>query len=181
MNPAPANPIPTPAAPRPTTRVRFGILAMLFVTVVINYVDRNNLSVAAIDIAKDLELDARQKGFILSAFGWTYALLQIPGGWLVDRVRPRLFYALICALWSLATVLQGIAGTFLFLFSLRLLVGVFEAPAYPILNRVVTTWFPERERAGAIACYTSGQFIGLAFLTPLLMAIQKNLGWHHVF
>src|SRR5438094_954005 len=76
--------------PQPrATRVRHGVLVMLFITVVINYLDRNNLSVAAIDITKDLGLDPKQKGWMLSAFGWTYATLQIPGGWLVDRIRPR--------------------------------------------------------------------------------------------
>ena len=154
---------------------------MLFVTVVINYLDRSNLSVAAPDLGKDLQLDPFHKGLLLSAFGWAYAFWQIPGGWLVDRVRPRVLYATICGLWSLATLLQGFAGTFLWLFSLRLLVGMFEAPAYPICNRLVTTWFPERERAGAIGCYTSGQFVGLAFLTPVLVLTQKSLGWHYVF
>jgi ACS family D-galactonate transporter-like MFS transporter len=163
------------------TRVRFGVLVMLFVTVVINYLDRSNISVAAPALSEDLKFKPQQLGWILSAFGWAYATLQIPGGWLVDRIRPRILYALICGLWSLATVLQGFAGTFVFLFSLRLLLGAFEAPAFPICNRLVTTWFPDRERAGAIACYTSGQFVGLAFLTPLLALTQKHLGWHYVF
>lgn len=163
------------------TRIRFAVLAMLFVTVVINYLDRSNISVAAPALSKDLNFDPKQLGWILSAFGWAYATLQIPGGWLVDRVRPRYLYALICALWSLATMLQGFTRTFVLLFSLRLLLGVFEAPAFPICNRLVTTWFPDRERAGAIACYTSGQFVGLAFLTPLLALTQKHLGWHYVF
>jgi len=154
---------------------------MLFVTVVVNYLDRSNLSVAAPHLGRDLGLDPFQKGLLLSAFGWAYATFQIPGGWLVDRVRPRILFALICSLWSLATLLQGFAGTFVLLFSLRLLVGVFEAPAYPICNRLVTTWFPERERAGAIGCYTSGQFVGLAFLTPLLVLTQQHFGWQQVF
>ncbi|HWC59558.1 MAG TPA: MFS transporter [Verrucomicrobiae bacterium] len=163
------------------TRVRFVVLAMLFVTVVINYLDRSNISVAAPSLSRDLNFDPKHLGWILSAFGWSYATLQIPGGWLVDRIRPRYLYASICALWSLATMLQGFAGTFLLLFSLRLLLGIFEAPAFPICNRLVTTWFPDRERAGAIACYTSGQYVGLAFLTPLLALTQKHLGWHYVF
>jgi ACS family D-galactonate transporter-like MFS transporter len=166
---------------REPTRVRYRILAMLFVTVVINYLDRSNLSVAAPSLSRDLALDPFQRGLLLSAFGWAYATFQIPGGWLVDRVRPRLLFATICGLWSLATLLQGFAGTFILLFALRLMVGVFEAPAYPICNRLVTTWFPERERAGAIGCYTSGQFVGLAFLTPVLVLTQQHLGWHHVF
>ncbi len=163
------------------THVRHRVLAMLFITVVINYLDRSNLSVATPDLSRDLQLDAFHKGLLLSAFGWAYACWQIPGGWLVDRIRPRLLFASVCGLWSLATLLQGFAGTFVFLFSLRLLVGMFEAPAYPLCNRLVTTWFPERERAGAIGCYTSGQFVGLAFLTPVLVLAQKQLGWHYVF
>lgn len=163
------------------TSVRYRVLAMLLVTVVINYLDRSNLSVAAPDLRRDLGLDPVHAGLLFSAFGWAYAAGQIPGGWLVDRLRPRYLYAAICCLWFLATLLQGFAGTFIFLFSLRLLVGLFEAPAYPIMNRLVTTWFPERERAGAIGCFTSGQYVGLAFLTPVLVLTQKNLGWHYVF
>jgi MFS transporter, ACS family, D-galactonate transporter len=169
------------ATSQKSTGVRHRVLVMLFITVVINYLDRSNLSVAAPDLNRDLRLDPFHMGLLLSAFGWAYAAWQIPGGWLVDRFSPRVLYAAICSLWSLATLLQGFAGTFIFLFSLRLLVGVFEAPAYPILNRLVTAWFPERERAGAIGCYTSGQFVGLAFLTPVLALTQKNLGWHSVF
>jgi MFS family permease len=93
-------------------------------------------------------------GWLFSAFGWAYVAFQIPGGWLADCIRPRLLMALVCGLWSLATLLQGFAGTFVLLFSLRLLVGMFEAPSYPINNRLATTWFPDRERAGAIGSYT---------------------------
>jgi len=165
----------------PPTRQRHRILVMLFFSVVITYLDRSNLSLAATDLATDLKLDAKHLGQTLSAFGFTYALLQIPGGWLVDRIRPRVLFALVCSLWSVATLLQGFAGTFLVLISLRLLLGVFEAPTYPILNRAVTTWFPDQERARGIAAYTSGQFVGPGFLMPLLAIAQKNFGWHAVF
>jgi MFS transporter, ACS family, D-galactonate transporter len=167
-------------ADRPT-RVRYDVLGMLFVTVVINYLDRSNLSLAAPGLTGDLGLDARQTGWLFSAFGWTYAAMQIPGGWLADQVGPRVLLGAICGLWSLATLGQGLAGTFGLILSLRLVVGMFEAPAYPICNRLVTTWFPERERAGAIAGYTAGQYVGLAFLTPVLVLAQKNLGWHALF
>ncbi|KAH0445277.1 hypothetical protein KCU90_g422, partial [Aureobasidium melanogenum] len=120
-------------------------------------------------------------GLVFSAFGWSYALLQIPGGMLVDRTRPRLLLALVIGLWSLATILQGFAGTFAILLSLRVLLGALEAPAYPTLNRVVTTWFPDSERARAIATYTSGQYVGLAFLTPALVLTQQHFGWQGVF
>ncbi|KVD43792.1 glucarate transporter [Burkholderia sp. ABCPW 11] len=168
-----------PAAP--PSRKRLLILALLFVTVVINYLDRSNLSIAAPELFKALNIDPVRAGLVFSAFGWTYALMQIPGGWLVDKVSPRVLYAGALALWSAATLLLGFAGSFVGLIVLRLAVGALEAPAYPINNRVVTTWFPTRERASAIGGYTSGQFVGLAFLTPVLAWLQARLGWHMVF
>ncbi|MGC2943963.1 MFS transporter [Burkholderia ambifaria] len=165
----------------PPSRKRLIILALLFVTVVINYLDRSNLSIAAPALFKELHIDPVRAGLVFSAFGWTYALMQIPGGWLVDKVSPRVLYAGALALWSAATLLLGFAGSFFGLVVLRLAVGALEAPAYPINNRVVTTWFPTRERASAIGGYTSGQFVGLAFLTPVLAWLQVHLGWHMVF
>ncbi|WP_442964414.1 MFS transporter [Pseudomonas sp. KNUC1026] len=156
-------------------------MVLLFITVVINYLDRSNLSIAAPTLTRELGIDPVHAGLIFSAFGWTYAAMQIPGGWLVDRVPPRVLYTAALALWSLATVFLGLAGSFIALFVLRLAVGALEAPAYPINNRVVTTWFPERERATAIGLYTSGQFVGLAFLTPVLAWLQVSFGWHMVF
>ena len=183
----PTLPSSTPGAPSATalpgepSRARFLILTLLFVTVVINYLDRSNLSVAAPRLAEDLGIEAKQMGVILSAFGWTYAAMQVPGGWLVDKVRPRVLYPAAIALWSIATIGLGFVGNLVGLVILRLAVGALEAPAYPINNRVVTTWFPERERASAIGFYTSGQFVGLAFLTPALIYLQQHLGWHMVF
>ncbi len=156
-------------------------MVMLFITVVINYLDRSNLSIAAPALKDEFGLDTVHEGLILSAFGWTYAAMQIPGGWLVDRVSPRVLYAAALILWSAATFFMGFAGSFVILFVLRLAVGALEAPAYPINNRVVTTWFPEKERATAIGFYTSGQFVGLAFLTPVLAWLQHHYGWHMVF
>lgn len=163
------------------SRARFAILGLLFVTVVINYLDRSNLSIAAPKLSGDLGIDKHRMGFILSAFGWTYALMQIPGGWLVDKIRPRILYPAAIALWSLATIGLGVAGSFVALIVLRLAVGAFEAPAYPINNRVVTTWFPDKERASAIGFYTSGQFVGLAFLAPVLVYLQESFGWKMIF
>ena len=163
------------------TRARSLIAVLLFISVVINYLDRANLSVAAPQLAKDLGLDDAQKGFILAAFGWTYAALQVPGGWLVDKIPPRILYPVAIGLWSLATVGLGFVGSLAGLIGLRLLVGALEAPSYPINSRVVTTWFPERERATAVGFYTSGQFVGLAFLSPLLYALQQACGWQMVF
>jgi MFS transporter, ACS family, D-galactonate transporter len=163
------------------TRRRFRVMWMLFVCVVINYLDRSNLSIVAPRLTTDLHLTPVMLGTILAAFGWTYALFQVPASRFVDRVNPRILFAVALVLWSLATFFMGFAGTFLALIALRLTVGAMEAPAYPINNRVVTTWFPERERAGAIGFYTSGQFVGLAFLTPVLAWLEARYGWRFIF
>ena len=163
------------------TNIRYGMLALVFVNVVINYLDRTNLSVAAPALSKDLALSSVEMGLIFSAFGWTYAALQIPGGLIADRYGPRILYAVCLITWSLATVCQGFVKGFVSLFGFRLATGAFEAPSYPINNRIVTSWFPENERASAIALYVSGQFIGLAFLTPVLVTIQFYAGWRGLF
>ncbi|SDC65459.1 MFS transporter [Niabella drilacis] len=169
----------SPAA-RPT-RIRYQVLFLIFVNVVINYMDRSNLAVAASDIGKEFRFSSVQMGLIFSAFSWTYLLFQVPGGILVKRFAPRALYAASLISWSLATVLQGFAKGFASLFGLRMMTGALEAPAFPINNRVVSSWFPIQERASAIAVYTSGQFLGLAFLMPVLSGIQLRAGWKGLF
>src|SRR4028118_2379774 len=95
----------THAKPQNTTatRVRYGMLALVFVNVVINYLDRSNISVAGASIGKDLNLSSVELGLIFSAFGWTYALLQIPGGLIADRFGPRPLYAFCLIAWSVST------------------------------------------------------------------------------
>lgn len=163
------------------TRERFGILAAIFVNVVINYMDRSNISVAGPVISEELNLSSVQMGLIFSAFAWTYAALQIPGGIMADRLGPRIVYTFCLIIWSVVTIMQGFAKGFASLFGLRMAIGVFEAPSYPTNNRIVTTWFPDNERASAIAVYTSGQFLGLAFLTPALIALERSAGWKGLF
>jgi len=160
---------------------RFLIMALLFVTVVINYLDRSNLSIAAPSIAGEFGLHPVQLGVVFSAFGWTYTPLQIPGGWLVDRVHPRVLYPLTILFWSIATLCLGLSTGLVMLIVLRMTVGLFEVPSFLINNRIATTWFGERERATCIAVYTSAEFVGLAFLTPLLAWLKVSFGWPAVF
>ena len=143
-------------------------MLLLFICVMINYLDRSNLSITAPAMRAALGLDTARMGYVLSAFGWTYALCQIPGGWLVDRVAPRVLFATLvvsgrsrrsCSASPERRRPDGGAPA-------RRRAGV---ALVPINNRVVTTWFPERERATAIGFYTSGQYVGIAFLTPVLV------------
>lgn len=162
-------------------RRRYLTLVMIFITVVICYVDRANLAVASMHIQKEFGITKAEMGYVFSAFAWLYTLCQIPGGWFLDRIGSRLTYFIAIFGWSVATLLQGFATGLLSLIGLRAITGIFEAPAFPANNRMVTSWFPEHERASAVGFYTSGQFVGLAFLTPLLIWIQEMLSWHWVF
>lgn len=163
------------------TKRRYVTLLMIFITVVICYVDRANLSVASQHIQDEFGIDKGQMGLIFSAFAWTYTIFQVPGGRFLDRIGSKVTYFIAIMGWSVATLLQGFANSFSVLFGLRAITGLFEAPAFPTNNRIVTSWFPEQERASAVGFYTSGQFVGLAFLTPLLIWIQEVLSWHWVF
>jgi MFS transporter, ACS family, D-galactonate transporter len=163
------------------TKVRYAVVFMLFITVIVNYMDRSNISVAAPFITKELGLDSVTMGLIFSAFGWTYCALQIPGGWALDKLGNRNTHAIGIAGFSIMTLLQGFASGFSGMFLLRVGLGVFEAPAFPTNSKVAASWFPENERARAISIYTSGQFIGLAFLTPTLILLQQSFGWRGLF
>lgn len=163
------------------SRTRFIITALLFLTGVINYLDRTNLSITAPSLSGELKIDAVTMGWLFSAFGWTYTAMQIPGGWLADRLHPRVIYPLTILVWSIATLSLGFVAGVVSLFILRLLVGVFESPSYIVNNRIVTTWFPEKERATTIGIYTSAQYVGLGFLTPVLVWIEAGYGWRSVF
>lgn len=165
---------------KPTKR-RYLTLIMIFITVVICYVDRANLSVASAHIQQEFGITKSQMGYVFSAFAWTYTIFQIPGGRFLDKIGSKLTYFIAIMGWSVATFCQGFATGLGSLIGLRALTGLFEAPAFPTNNRIVTTWFPESERASAVGFYTSGQFVGLAFLTPVLIWVQEILSWHWVF
>ncbi len=163
------------------TRRRLLILALVTIGTLINYLDRTVISVAAPLLSKDLGLDAALMGIALSAFGWTYAAAQVPGGILLDRIGVRLTYFLSVTLWSLCTVATGLVSSLTALVGTRLALGVAEAPAFPSNSRVLSVWFPQHERARATGTYCVGQYFGLAFLSPVLFWISAEFGWRALF
>jgi ACS family D-galactonate transporter-like MFS transporter len=131
------------------TKVRLLILALVTTGTMINYLDRTVLGVSAPFLSKDLHLDPAVMGIVFSAFSWTYAAAQIPGGVFLDRFGARLTYFLSLSFWSLFTLAQGFAGGLGSLLAFRLGLGVAEAPCFPTNSRVVSSWFPQHERARA--------------------------------
>lgn len=169
------------------TRVRWGILAMLFLATTINYADRATISIAGPDIAKDLGLSPVEMGYIFSAFAWSYVLAQIPGGWLLDKFGSRLTYFCSIFLWSTFTLLQGFVGfftgaaAFILLIALRLLVGAAEAPAFPGNSRITSAWFPTHERGLAASIFNSAQYFATVAFAPLMGWIVHSYGWQSIF
>ncbi len=169
------------------SHVRYSILAMLFIVTTLNHADRATLSMAAPSIGKDLAIDAVRMGYAFSAFGWSYAALQIPGGWLLDRFGSRLVYGMGLLFWSLFTFLQGTVGfftgaaAFVMLVCFRFMMGIGEAPAFPANSRITAMWFPTHERGFASAVFNSAQYFALAVFNPLMGWILTGFGWQSVF
>ena len=173
--------LPDPVGVR-RTHVRWvPILALVAVGTMINYLDRTVLGIAAPFLSKDLDLSAAQMGLVFSAFSWSYALLQIPGGIFLDRFGTRLTYFLAVVFWSIFTALMAAVRSLNGLVLTRIGVGVFESPCFPANSRVLATWFPQRERARANAIYSFGQYVGLGFLSVPLFWITQRYGWRGLF
>ena len=112
------------------TSVRWRIFLLILLIVAINYVDRASLSVAMPIISEEFGIDAAVQGILLSSFFWTYALTQIPGGWLADRYGPRPVIAGATILWGAFQALAALATGFLSLLVARLALGLAEGPTF---------------------------------------------------
>jgi ACS family D-galactonate transporter-like MFS transporter len=166
---------------RPTHVRWVPILAMVAVGTMINYLDRTVLGIAAPFLTRDLGLTAAQMGLVFSAFSWSYALLQIPGGIFLDRFGTRVTYCIAVVFWSLFTALMAAVRSLNGLLVTRIGVGIFEAPCFPANSRILATWFPQNERARANAIYSVGQYAGLGFLSVPLFWFTQRFGWRGLF
>jgi len=127
---------------------RYLILLIIFIVTAVNYADRATLSIAGTEVAKELQLSAVSMGYILSAFGWAYLLMQIPGGWLLDKFGSKKVYTYSLFFWSLFTFLQGFVDLFplawagVSMFFMRFMLGFSEAPSFPANARIVAAFRP---------------------------------------
>ncbi|WP_152354524.1 MFS transporter [Brachybacterium subflavum] len=170
-----------PARSRPT-RKRLGIFAILWLLVLLNYVDRSTLSIALPYMSEDLSISPALQGWILSLFFWTYLVFQIPGGWLLDRFGPRRVVSAAGALWGLLQASIGLMTSGLGLGVARLGLGAFEAPTAPSGSKLNSEWLPASERArGATFIDMAGAF-GSAIGGVLVTGIIGVLGsWRWAF
>src|SRR5258707_343781 len=132
------------------------VIALLALSVLINYIDRGNLSIAASLLKDELGLSASQLGILLSSFFWTYCLFLPVSGWLVDRFDVRWVMALGFFLWSGATAVTGGLHTFAALLAARLMLGIGESVAYPCNGKILAQYVPEVGRGFANALIAAG-------------------------
>src|SRR5580700_10825364 len=158
------------------TVIGFG-MALAF----ISYLDRACISQAAPMIARDLHFNTIQMGYIFSAFGLTYAAMEIPSGWLIDRYGPRLVLTRVVLCWSLFTAATGFAWNFASMLIARLLFGAGEAGCFPGLAKTFSNWLPPEQRARAEGWKACSARWGGAAAPLLVVALYASLGWRVTF
>jgi ACS family D-galactonate transporter-like MFS transporter len=164
-------------------RRRWWIIILLALACVIAYVDRVNLSFAIIDgdFKNFFHIDNTQRGLLNSAFFWSYAALQIPAGWLVDRYGSKYPLAISFAVWSTLTAVSAAVTGYSALFAVRLLLGVGEAAMHPASMRWIRFNFPESQRGFAIGIFMSGSKFGPAIGAIASAWLIESHGWRAMF
>ena len=166
---------------RHVPRLRWRMAGLLCAGVLINYFDRISISVAAPQLERSFHLTPADLGVLLSAFFWSYALLQIPAGLVVDRFGVTRVGRWSAFLWSAASTLTAFAGGYAGLFLARLLLGIAEAPSFPQSSKATGYWFPRTERALSTAIYDVGAKFSNVIGVPLVALAVVGLGWRWGF
>ncbi len=163
------------------THYRWHLCAFIFFATVLNYMNRQTLSIVAPLIQRDFHLDNAQLGVLFSVFYLSYGVSVALVGEVIDRVSVRLGFAAAVAWWSVATALTGLARSFGQLLGFRLALGVGEAGNWPITARLVSMYLAPRERTLANAIYMGGGSLGLAIIGPVLVGLSLRFGWRAGF
>jgi sugar phosphate permease len=169
-----------PATARPS-KGRWYVLLLISVMYLITYLDRVNISTAAPEISKEFGFDKVTMGVIFSAFAWSYALFQVPGGWLSDRFGARGVLTGVVGFWSIMTAATAAAFSGASFIAIRFMFGVGEAGAFPGATRAMQLWYPRRERGLVQGVTHSASRLGAAIAPPIVVLIMSELGWRPVF
>lgn len=168
------------------TRVRWLLMIWIFLISAIAYLDRVNIAIAGLALAKEFRMPIEQLGPLSSAFLIGYALFQAPAGRLADRLGPRLVIAAGVVWWAVFTVMitvlpAGFSGLLFLLMATRFLLGAGEAVVYPASNCVVASWIPGRERGLANGLIFAGVGFGAGITSRLVTELTISYGWRSAF
>ena len=160
---------------------RWIILALLFCASVINFIDRQSLSILARTIQNDLGISDLGYSTVVQMFLFAYMLSFLVAGWVTDRLGIRLSMTLFIAWWSLSNMLTGLATSLRSLAGARFLLGAGESGLYTVAPKVVGELFPPQQRGFAVGVYTAGATIGATVAPPLLAYLALNYDWRGAF
>jgi MFS transporter, ACS family, glucarate transporter len=163
------------------SRTRYGVVMFAIALAVLSYIQRVAISQAALPIAFDLHLNKTQMGFILGAFGLSYALFELPMGLMGDRLGVRRVLLQIVLAWSALTALTGAAWSVASMWTIRFLFGAGEAGCFPNLTRMLSVWLPRSERIRAQSSMWAATRWGGAATPPLAFAAISLMGWRWAF
>lgn len=166
--------------------MRYLLVLWLLVLSTIAFLDRTNISIAGVQIAREFRIDNSHLGWVFSGFLIGYAGFQIPGGVLVRRFGPRRVLSYCVVLWGVFTVLTamappGMESSLLMLILVRVVLGASSAVMYPSANQFVERWFPIHERGKANGIVFGGVGLGAGLAPPVLTSIILAYGWHAAF
>jgi MFS transporter, ACS family, D-galactonate transporter len=162
-------------------RRRWGIAFLLGFGVLVNYFDRVNLSVSQEALHQAFGISTVTFGYLLSAYSWTYAALQLPSGLILDRFGVKIVGRIGALLWSVASFAAALSTGLTGFLSARLLLGVGEAPTFPGNAKAVGYWFPANERSLATAIFDSAAKLGPALGVPAIGLLLLRFGWRWSF
>ena len=174
-------PVPISEAAAKATVAHHIVLGLTFLVAFVMYIDRAVVGTAAPAIMREFGLTKVSMGWSVSAFNWSYALLQVPGGWMADRFGPRLVLAAAMAWWSIFTAATGFASGAISLAVTRGLFGAGEAAAFPAASRALGPWLPESRRAFGQGFQHAGSRFGAAVAPALVVSMMVFFSWRVVF
>ncbi len=163
------------------TARRAWVALAIFLLVVINFMDRIALAVAATPLVAAFGFTSVQLGYLFSAFLWSYVVCLVPLGLLNDKVKPKAMVGSAMAVWSAGTLLMGVVSSYGGMIVSRLLMGTGEAATFPACGRVIRDWFPERERGVVTALFNGGCQAGAAIGALFTAALVGWVGWRAPF
>ncbi len=177
----PSAPAGSPTGPPRVGKVRWAIAVVLGSGILINYIDRLSLSIVATPMMREFDISATTFGLIGSAFLWSYAVMQLPGGLLIDRIGVKWIWRVAMAIWAIASFVTALASGVWVVIAARVLLGAAEGPAMPGAMKATGQWFPTHERGLSTAIFDAGTRLANVVGLPLIAFTVATWGWREAF
>jgi ACS family hexuronate transporter-like MFS transporter len=163
------------------SKLRWAILALLFTSTVLNYLDRQALSILTVEIQKDMHMSTMEYAKVVQVFLVTYTISLLGAGWITDKLGTKVSLALFVGWWSIANMLTGLVQSVVQLGITRALLGLGEGGNYTAAPKAVSEHFEPKERGFAVGVYTAGAMLGATIAPPLIVWLASTYNWRSAF